>query len=126
MAEGKFVTAINCMDGRVQLPVIEYMKNKFNADYVDMITEAGPIKNLADNSDAVKIESVRFRVEVSVAKHGSKVVAIVGHVGCAGNPVERDIQVEQIKKSIELAKTWGFDAEFFGLFVNERWEVEEI
>ncbi|MCP4704721.1 MAG: hypothetical protein GY865_08935 [candidate division Zixibacteria bacterium] len=126
MAEGKFVTAINCMDGRVQLPVIEYMKNKFNADYVDMITEAGPIKCLADNSDPNMIEDFRFRTEVSVAKHGSKVVAIVGHAGCAGNPVDRDIQIEQIKKSIELAKSWGFDAEFLGLYVNENWEVEEI
>lgn len=126
MATGTFVTAINCMDGRVQLPVIEYMKNRFGVNYVDKITEAGPIKYLAENSDSDKIESIRSRVEVSVAKHGSKVVAIVGHAGCAGNPVERDIQTEQIKKSIELAKSWGFAVEFLGLFVNERWQVEEV
>ena len=126
MADETFATAINCMDGRVQLPVIKYMKNRFGVDYVDMITEAGPIKYLAENSDPVKIEGFRFRTEVSVVKHGSKVVAIVGHASCAGNPVERDIQVEQIKKAIELAKTWGFDAEYLSLYVNERWEVEEI
>lgn len=35
---GKFATAINCMDGRVQIPVIEYIKSKYEVDYVDMIT----------------------------------------------------------------------------------------
>ena len=32
-----FATAINCMDGRVQIPVIEYLKKEFKVDYVDMI-----------------------------------------------------------------------------------------
>ncbi len=126
MAKGTFVTAINCMDGRVQLPVIEYMTNRFGVDYVDMVTEPGPIKFLAENIDKTTVESIRKRVEISAVKHGSKVIAIVGHADCAGNPVERDIQVEQVAKSMELAKTWGLDAEFLGLFVNERWEVEEI
>jgi hypothetical protein len=126
MADGTFVTAINCMDGRVQLPVIRYLKNRFGVDYVDMITEAGPIKYLAENSDTEKIEAIRFRTEVSVAKHGSKVVAIVGHADCAGNPVDKETQIVQIKKAIELAKTWGFEAEYLSLYVNESWEVEEI
>ncbi len=38
---GKFVTAINCMDGRVQIPVIEYLKNNYGINYVDMITAPG-------------------------------------------------------------------------------------
>ncbi len=126
MAEGTFVTAINCMDGRVQLPVIEYLKNKFGVDYVDMITEPGPIKFLAENVDKITVESIRKRVEISVVKHGSKVVAIVGHDDCAGNPVDRATQVEQIRKSIELANSWDFAVQFLSLFVNKRWEVEEI
>ncbi len=126
MADETFATAINCMDGRVQIPVIEYMKKRFGVAYVDMVTEPGPIKFLAENSDSAQIESIKSRVEVSVVKHGSKVIAIVGHADCAGNPVERDIQIEQIKKSVEVVKSWGFAVEFVSLFVNERWEVEEI
>ena len=38
----RFCTVINCMDGRVQLPVIRHMKERFNAEYVDSITEPGP------------------------------------------------------------------------------------
>ncbi len=37
-----FCTAINCMDGRTQLPVIEFLKNKLSVEYVDTVTEPGP------------------------------------------------------------------------------------
>src|SRR5664279_3838322 len=33
MHTGKFVTAINCMDGRVQEPVIAWMKNEYTAQF---------------------------------------------------------------------------------------------
>jgi len=32
-----YCTVINCMDGRVQLPVIKYLKERFDVDYVDSI-----------------------------------------------------------------------------------------
>jgi len=44
----KFATAINCMDGRCQLPVIEWMKKRYGVEYVDMITEPGPDGVLAE------------------------------------------------------------------------------
>ena len=42
-----FCTAINCMDGRVQAPVNAYLRTRFNADYVDAVTEPGPALVLA-------------------------------------------------------------------------------
>jgi len=46
----KFVTVINCIDGRVQKPVINKFQKDYNADYIDMITEPGPNLILAENS----------------------------------------------------------------------------
>ena len=37
-----FCTVVNCMDGRVQLPVIRYLQERFEVPYVDSITEVGP------------------------------------------------------------------------------------
>ena len=37
----RFCTVINYIDGRVQLPVIRYLQKRFDAEYVDSITEAG-------------------------------------------------------------------------------------
>ncbi|MBC7112827.1 MAG: hypothetical protein H5T34_02225 [Candidatus Methanomethyliales bacterium] len=124
--KGVFVTAINCMDGRTQIPVIEWLREKYSAEYVDMITEPGPIKILSENKDKALIDSIKKRLEISVRKHNSKLVAIVGHYDCAGNPVEKDTQIEQIAKSIEVVKSWKFDIQIIGLWVNEKWEVYKI
>ena len=44
----KFATALNCMDGRVQLPVIRWGKENYSVDVVDAITEAGMNGILSD------------------------------------------------------------------------------
>lgn len=126
MPKGKFATAVNCMDGRIQLPVIEYLKNRYKVDHVDTVTEPGPIKILAERTNVTVLESIKHRVEISVKKHGSKSIALVGHHDCAGNPVKRAFQEEQLKKSLDTIESWGFDAEIICLYVNARWEVEEI
>ncbi len=126
MPKGKFATAVNCMDGRIQLPVIEYLKNKFGADYVDTITEPGPIKILAEGTNVAALDSIRHRIDISVNKHGSKIIALVGHHDCAGNPVKREFQETQLKKSLDTVKSWGFGAEIICLYVNARWTVEEL
>ena len=75
---GKFATAINCMDGRVQLPVINWLREKLGVDYVDMITEPGPDKILAKGAGAA-VDSIKARVLISVNKHGSDTILMVSH-----------------------------------------------
>jgi hypothetical protein len=126
MSEKKFVTAINCMDGRVQLPVLEWMKKEYRADYVDMITEPGPNKILAGNKADQDVVSIRKRVDISVKKHSSKIIAITGHYDCAGNPVEKETQLLQISTSVKTIKSWGFDVLVIGLWVDDHWTVHKI
>ena len=64
-----FCTAINCMDGRVQHPVIQFLQERFNANYVDMITEPGPNLILSKQTEKDKINSIINRVEISLKKH---------------------------------------------------------
>lgn len=123
MAEGTFVTAINCMDGRVQEPVIKWMKSKYEVDYVDMITEAGPNKYLLDGNED-QVNSLKSKVDISYSKHGSKVLAMVGHHDCAGNPVNKEEKAAQIKQAIKKINTWGFDMEVLGLYVNETGKLK--
>jgi len=173
-ASGTFATAINCMDGRTQEPIINYMKQGYKVDYVDMINEPGPVKALAgkDNLDFLKkiadielqvsriktaymnkfenamnavtfaevgehetagnlvdiaiLESIQKRMNISVNLHGSKVVAIVAHHDCAGNPVGKDKQIEQLNASINTLKSWGFAVEYIKLWVDNNWRVQLI
>ena len=126
MRSKKFATAINCMDGRVQLPIIEWLKKKYKVDFVDMITEPGPNKILAKGKDKLLIKSIKERTEISVKKHFSNLIALVGHTNCAGNPVKKRKQLEEIIKSVEIIKSWNLNAKTIGLWVNGKWEVERI
>ena len=123
----EFVAAINCMDGRVQMPVMKWMQERYGAVYVDMITEPGPNKILAECSDMAVVHSIRKRLEISVVHHGTDVVAVVGHYDCAGNPKAAKEQQEQILKAKETIRAWGLPlAAIVGLWVNPEWQVEEV
>jgi hypothetical protein len=120
-----FACAINCMDGRVQDAVKDYMKKNYSIDYVDIVTEPGPNKILADNQDKAVIENIKKRVEISVHHHGSKVVAIVGHFGCAGNPAEKEEQIKHLKSSKKTVESFGFPLEIILLWVDGDWKTVE-
>lgn len=122
----KFATVINCMDGRVQLPVIEWIKKNYFVEYVDVITEPGPVRILSENSDKLKINSIKERLEISIKKHGSNLVAIVAHHDCAGNPVEKSVQLDQLKSSVEFVKSMCSKVQVIGLWVNENWSVDKV
>lgn len=126
MNNPKFATAINCIDGRVQIPVIEWLRKEHGVNYVDMITESGPNKMLTESKEDSILESIKRRIEISVNKHASKLVAIVGHYDCAGNPVEEDTQLKQIRSAIKTVKSWNFKVKIIGLWVDENWEVCEV
>ena len=122
----KFGSVINCIDGRTQLPVIDYMKNRFNLDFVDVITEPGPVKVIAEPWSAFQVYSIQQRLMISQEKHGSKHLAVVAHHDCAGNPVDKINQIDQLRKSLESIRLWGFKGTIIGLWVNENFEVEEV
>jgi hypothetical protein len=125
MTENRFATAINCMDGRVQLPVIEYLKDQYNVHYVDMITEAGP-DGLMCSGDTVACDSIRKRVLISVEKHGSKLLAIVAHEDCAGNPVSKPVHMTHVKEALALIESWNLPVETIGLWVDSSGNVSAV
>lgn len=124
MAHGKFATAVNCMDGRVQIPVIEYIKKKHGVDFVDSVTEAGPDGILEHRS--ARVTAIKKRVEISVKKHGSHIVAVVGHHDCAGNPVDKETHIREIKDDVKTMSKWFPDVKVIGLWVGGDWKVREV
>lgn len=122
----EFCTAITCMDGRIQLPVIKYLQKKYSSEYVDTITEAGPNLILHKQEEDLVIQSILQRLEISIDVHKSNGIAIVGHFDCAKNPTPKEIQKEHIKSSIEYIKNYSKGLEIIGLWVDENWEVSEV
>lgn len=121
---GAFCTAINCIDGRVQKPVYDYMKNICSVSYVDMITAPGP-DGIISGGDAM-CQYIKSEVLVSVNKHASHTVAVAGHHDCKGNPVSKEEHLADIRDSVNKIRSWSLPVNVIGLWVNENWEVEPI
>ena len=122
-----FCTVINCMDGRTQLPVNEFLREKFQVDYVDTITEAGPIRILSsEDKDSFLLKSILRRVDISINKHQSTAIALVIHYDCAGNPAVKAEKLLQLQTATKLLKEKYPETEILGLWVDSEWKVEHI
>ncbi len=122
----KFCTVVNCMDGRVQLPVIMYLQRRFNVEYVDTITEAGPNLILASQADRTVVESILKRVRISVEKHASVSIGLVGHHDCAGNPAKEEEQLQHLIDGVAFLRLHYGDIPVVGLWVDVNWKVKEV
>jgi len=121
----KFGTALNCIDGRTQIPVIKWLKENFELDYVDLITEPGMDKELSQGQ-WVETERLRDKAIVSITAHNSNVVAVVGHYDCAANPVNDCQHFQDIAASTYIVKSWGLPVRVVGLWVDEFWRVHVV
>ena len=122
----KFCTSIHCMDGRIQEPIIKYLKDSYSMSYVDTITEPGPCKILAEKKDKNLVNSIIERIKISVNKHGSKLIAISGHYDCAGNPCDEEMQKKQIRESIKYLKNNYPEIEIIGLWIDNEWKINNV
>lgn len=126
--EQQFATAINCMDGRTQLPVLYWLRDYFDDQYlvVDTITEPGADSVLFSCNP----ESIARDLRISYDIHGSRLLVIVGHEGCAGNPVSRKQHHTDITKCVNMVSEWKIFSHIFGLWVYRNdekiWLAEAI
>jgi len=121
-----FGTAINCMDGRTQLPVNTFLKQQLEVDYIDTVTEPGPVRILAEEPESAPAQSILSRVRVSTGKHGSQCVAIVAHYDCTGNPAPKDVQMNQLDLAVRFVAAQCPGIRILGLWVDETWSVTQI
>ena len=123
---GSFATVLNCMDGRVQVPVILYLVDRFGVEYIDTITEAGMVRYLSDDIESPQTESTLHSILISIEKHGSRKIAIVAHHDCSGNPVPPERQQDQVRVSVRRLKEHFPQCEILGLWVDEDFQVQNI
>ena len=117
-----FSTLINCMDGRVQTSCNSWMRERFGAEHVDTITAPGPVKLLA-SGDA---EYLLFNVRISVERHGSQAVAIAAHPDCAGNPMDKEVQLNELKQAVAILQAEFPSVTVVALWVNLDGSITEV
>jgi hypothetical protein len=121
-----FCTAINCIDGRVQLPVIRFLQERFGVEHVDCITEPGPVRIFDKAADLMVLNSIFTRVNISLQEHYSTGVAICAHRDCTGNPADDETQQRQLRRAVIFLKESYPDVEVIALWVDAKRAVSEI
>jgi len=116
-------TCLNCMDGRVQLPVLNWIRENYSVDFVDVITAAGMDGLLVSKKN---IDHIVSSISTSINVNGSTRIFVVGHHDCRGNPVDEKTHHEHIMLSVKRLKGHWPKMEIIGLWVNSRWLVELI
>lgn len=123
MAQGRFATSISCMDGRIQLPIAQWIKANYPVDFVDTITEPGVNGVISRRQN---LDQIIKKAEISINAHQSKLIVVSGHYDCAGNPIPDEEQLVQIRESVSIIKSWGHGVQVVGVWVDADWAVQEV
>lgn len=121
-----FAAAINCIDGRTHIAVIEYLKRACAVDFVDMITEPGVCKVLSENKDEAVLAALKSKLEISVRRHGSKFVAVAAHHDCAACPEGRQAQTRALLAAREVVRSWDPKIRVLLLWIDEHGQATEV
>ena len=120
----EFGSVLNCMDGRVQRKVSDYLVATFGVRFVDTITAPGIVRHLA--AQTPRTDQILEDLRISLDKHGSTHIGVVAHTECAGNPTADKTQKEQVRDAMARLMETFPDTQVVGIWVNERWIVERI
>lgn len=111
---------------RQSLKQIDFIQNRFYADYVDNITEPGPAGTLSRSLVSTDAASIFKRVEISIQAHASNGIAIVAHYDCAGNPIPESEQIQQFNTCLKILSEQYSQVDVIGLWLDKDWAVHEI
>ena len=119
-----FGTVLQCMDGRPQRKVMDYLTTSLGVRYIDTITTAGLVRHLAEPTD--RTSRLMADLDVSVEAHGSRKIAVAAHHDCAGNPASDSTQKHQVGAAIVRLADAHPGLEVVGLWLGENWIVERV
>lgn len=118
--EGRFAVVLNCIDGRAQQPLLEWVRARYGVDYVDVVTEPGVDAVLA-LGDAVTLEVLLDRVRVSQRAHLARNLVVAGHHDCAANAVPRPVHEAQIRTAVHRVRAALPEFEVAGVYLDQSW-----
>lgn len=122
--KSEFVTCLNCIDGRVQLPVINWILKNYDVKYVDMITAPGVDGVLSNRNNDVN--DILEKISFSNEGHSTDLIFIVGHYDCLANHVDDETHNKQIISSVERIKESYSTSDVIGLWVDNKFNVHIV
>lgn len=94
--------------------------------YVDSITEPGPSKIISENKNRSIIKSILKKINISIKRHKSNLIAISSHYDCAANSFDDEAKKGQIKAAVDYLKEIYPEVEIVGLWIDDKWQVTSL
>jgi hypothetical protein len=109
-----FASAVTCIDGRVLQPLVDWARDRYGVDAVDVVTKPG-----VDASCPSLVDDLCRRLAPSIDAHGSHDVVLAGHEDCAGNPVDEATHREHLGvAAAALSEALGPDVDVLPVYVR--------
>lgn len=120
-----FAAAVTCIDGRVHEPVVGWVRSRFDVEFVDLLTQAGPDLALCSHGDD-EVGHVRRQLGVSTGAHAPRVLVVAGHADCAANPASGSEHRRQVCCALSRAREWAPGLPVVGVWVDADGRVEQL
>lgn len=119
-AAGVFAVVLNCIDGRAQQPLLDWVRARYDVDFADVITEPGIDALLAVGSSAAQ-EAVLDKVCVSRLAHLSCHLVVAGHHDCAASPVDRAVHEQHLRTCVQRLRAALPRFDVTAVYLDETW-----
>ena len=108
MAKGNFGTVINCMDGRTQLPVNEYLRREYGLDFIDTVNEQADVLQSIDPEMLQLFRNYAEEIDLFEEFATKEDKRIYGYIGTDEVKSKSHKLIENVK---DRAKTLGITIE---------------
>jgi hydrogenase maturation factor len=119
-------TVVCCIDGRIQIPVVEFLRNLWNVEWVDVVTEIAPERLLSDGNEEESVRRIHENITASLVQQLEARLAVASHSGCDCNNVPDEEKREMVRASVRILREAHQDASIIGVWVDETGTVSQL
>jgi hypothetical protein len=121
----RFAVLLNCIDGRTQRPLIEWVRRELGVEHVDIVTEPG-VDGVLASGDTAALDALLHKACVSRLAHGATTLVIAGHHDCAANPGDASSHARDLLLAADAVQRALPELPVRSVYVDASWSVDEL
>lgn len=121
----RFAVLLNCIDGRTQQPLLEWVRRELDVSHVDIVTEPG-VDGVLARGDDTTVQARLDKVCVSRLAHGAVALVVAGHHDCAANPGEAPSHFQDLDRAVQVVAEALPELPVRAVYVDHTWSVTPL
>jgi hypothetical protein len=121
----RFAVLLNCIDGRTQQPLLEWVRRELDVSHVDVVTEPG-VDGVLARGDGAMVQALLDKVCVSRLAHGAVALVLAGHHDCAANPGQAVSHLQDLERATEVVVQALPELPVHAVYVDHTWAVTPL